>query len=150
VGRCQPPLRILVVEDEALIALDIECVIEENGHKMVGEAASLFDVAMLDDSTRPDLAFVDVHLASGTSGIDACRLIRERWSDATIVFITANPRKIPDDYAGAHGVIEKPFSLRGLTLAMKYLEEGICDPPPTSAQPACFMATPAFVSSWLG
>jgi hypothetical protein len=37
-----------------------------------------------------------------------------------------------------------------LTLAMKYLEEGICDPPPTSAQPACFMATPAFVSSWLG
>jgi transposase len=96
----------------------------------------------------PDLAFVDIQLAQGSSGLDVCRTIQSRWPDTFIVFVTANPKKIPDDFLGAHGVIPKPFTRNGLMSAMRYIEEGVCDPPPTSPQPASFIASPAFAASW--
>lgn len=146
--RPAPPLDILIVEDEALLAMDIEAMLNDAGHHVVAEAASLYDVERLGDSVRPDLALVDIQLAEGTSGLDVCRLIRARWSHAFIIFVTANPKKIPDDYCEAHGVIPKPFSRNGLMAAMTYIAEGVCDPPPTSPQPASFIASPAFAASW--
>lgn len=142
------PLSVLIVEDEALLAMDIEAMVEDAGHKVVAEAASLFDVEDLPVDLRPDLAFVDVQLAKGTSGLDVCALIRKRWSKALVVFVTANPLKIPEDYAGGHGVIPKPFSRNGLLSAMRYIEEGVCKPPPVSPQPASFIAAPAFAATW--
>jgi CheY-like chemotaxis protein len=146
--RPKPPLRVLIVEDEALLAMDMEAMVEDSGHAVVAEAASLFDVEALGDALCPDLAFVDIQLARGTSGLDVCRLIRTRWKAAFIVFVTANPAKIPEDYCGAHGVIAKPFSRNGLMSAMRYIEEGVCDPPPTSPRPASFLASPSFAASW--
>jgi DNA-binding response OmpR family regulator len=146
--RRKPPLHILIVEDEALLAMDIEAMVEDAGHNVSGEAASLFEVEQLADDLQLDLAFVDIQLAKGTNGLDVCRMIQKRWPDAFVVFVTANPKKIPDDFIGAHGVIPKPFSRNGLMAAMRYIEEGVCDPPPTSAQPASFIASPAFAASW--
>lgn len=148
--RPKPPLRILIVEDEALLAMDIEAMVEDSGHFVVAEAASLHDVEELGDETNPDLAFVDIHLARGSSGLDVCQMIQARWAGAFIVFVTANPSKIPEDYCGAHGVIAKPFSRNGLMSAMRYIEEGVCDPPPTSPQPASFIASSAFAATWSG
>lgn len=142
------PLSVLIVEDEALLVMDIEAMIEDAGHQVIAEAASLFEVQELAFDLRPDLAFVDIQLARNTSGLDVCALIRARWSDAIVVFVTANPLKIPDDYAGGHGVIPKPFSRSGLLSAMRYIEEGVCDPPPVSPQPASFIAAPAFAATW--
>ena len=95
INRPCAPLNVLIVEDEALLAMDIEAMIEDSGHKVVGEAASLFDVEDLAADLCPDLAFVDIQLAKGTSGLDVCAVIRERWSKALVVFVTANPLKIP-------------------------------------------------------
>jgi DNA-binding LytR/AlgR family response regulator len=142
------PLSILIVEDEALLAMDLETMIEDAGNRVVAEAASLHDVADLPDDCRFDLAFVDIQLARGTSGLDVSRLIQQRWHGTFIVFVTANPSKIPEDFAGAHGVIPKPFSRNGLMAAMRYIEEGVCDPPPISPQPASFLASPAFSATW--
>ena len=146
--RPTAPLAVLIVEDEALLAMDIESMIEDIGHRVVAEAASLFDVEALEDALHFDIAFVDLQLAEGTSGIDVSRLIRRRWPKAVIVFVTANPKIIPDDYAGAQGVIPKPFSRNGLESAMRYIEEGVCDPPPTSQLPGSFVAAPNFTRSW--
>ncbi|MES2496254.1 MAG: response regulator [Pseudomonadota bacterium] len=146
--RPVPPLSVLIVEDEALLAMDIEAMVEDCGHVVVGAAASLYDVEALADDLRPNLAFVDMQLAQGTNGLDVCRLIRLRWTDTFIVFVTANPRKVPDDYCGGHGIIPKPFSRNGLMAAMHYIEEGVCDPPPTSSSPSSFVASPAFAASW--
>ena len=146
--RPHAPLGVLIVEDEALLAMDIEAMVEDAGHRVIGEAASLYDVEGLDGDLQPDLAFVDVQLARGTSGLDACALIRRRWAAAIVVFVTANPLKIPADFAGGHGVIPKPFSRNGLLSAMRYIEEGVCEPPPISPQPASFIAAPAFAASW--
>lgn len=133
------PLKILIVEDEALLAMDVEMMVEDSGHIAVGEAASLYDVENFDDDLDPDLAFVDMHLAEGTNGLQVSALIQKRWPDAVIIFVTANPLMIPDDFAGAHGVIPKPFSRNGFMSAMNYLGEGIIDPPPSSAKPGDFV-----------
>lgn len=146
--RLSPPLRVLIVEDEALLAMDVEAMVEDCGHIVIAEAASLFDVEALASEVAPDLAFVDIQLARGTNGLDVCRLIQSRWTNAFIVFVTANPAIIPSDFCGAHGVIAKPFSRNGLMSAMRYIEEGVCDPPPTSSQPASFLASPAFAATW--
>ena len=103
------PLGVLIVEDEALLAMDLEAMVEDTGHSVVAEASSLPDIVGLNDRLDPAIAFVDVQLAKGTSGLDAARLIGERWPGTIIVFVTANPLKIPAEFAGAHGVIAKPF-----------------------------------------
>ena len=142
------PLAVLVVEDEALLAMDIEAMIADAGHRVVAESASLHDVVALDGSLQLDLAFVDLNLAKGTSGLDVCALILSRWPGTMIVFLTANPLKIPADFAGAHGLIAKPFSRTGLLSAMRYIAEGVTDPPPLSAQPSSFVASPALSVTW--
>ncbi len=142
------PLGILIVEDEALLAMDLEAMVEDTGHTVIAEASSLPDVARLDDTLDPDIAFVDVQLAKGSSGLDVARLIGMRWPGTIIVFVTANPLKLPPDFAGAHGVIAKPFSRNGLVSAMHYIAEIVIDPPPVSAKPASFTASRAFASAW--
>jgi len=145
---CQPPLDILIVEDEAILVMDLELMIEEAGHRVVAEAASLQEVEDLDVSLQPHIAFVDMQLAHGTTGIDVARLIRRRWPETCIVFVTANPKQIPDDYCGAHGVIPKPFSHRGMLSALNYIVQGFCDPPPLLPQPVSFIASPRIAEIW--
>jgi len=144
------PLRILIVEDEALLAMDIEAMIEDSGHEVVGEAASLTEVRDLSGLMGPDVAFVDIQLAEGSSGLDVAAFIQEHWHDTAVVFLTANPKKIPEDFAGAKGVIPKPFSRSGLIAAMRYLEEGLRRPPPASAQPRSFLPSPDILAAWDG
>lgn len=143
-----PPLRVLIVEDEALLVMDLESMVEDAGHSVVAEAASLYDVAELPATLRPDIAFVDVQLARNTSGIDVVAFIRAHWPATLIVFVTANPKMLPGDFAGAAGVIAKPFSRNGLMGAMRYIEEGVCDPPPSLACPASFQSSPAYATLW--
>ncbi|QCI99276.1 response regulator [Agrobacterium larrymoorei] len=146
--RPKPPLNIVVVEDEPLIAMDMEMMVEDAGHKVIAEAASLYDAQSWDNSLNPDIAFVDIQLARQTSGLDVSKMIQVRWPQTIIVFVTANPKIIPEDFGGAHGVIPKPLSQNGFLAAMKYLQEGVCDPPPTVQQPNSFTASPAFAATW--
>ena len=67
--------RILVVEDEAVIALDLQHLLEEFGHHVVGTASRGDDALRLADATRPDLALLDIGISGELDGIDvACRL----------------------------------------------------------------------------
>ena len=144
----RPPLTILIVEDEALLAMDIEAMIEDSGHVVFAEASTLEGVRALATSPSPDIAFVDIHLADGDSGLDVSALIRQRWGNTVIVFLTANPLRIPADFAGAHGVIPKPFSRGGLMSAMRYLAQGVSAPPPSDPQPISFVGAPDLAARW--
>ena len=141
-------LTFFIVEDEALLALDLEMIIEDSGHKVVGQAASLFDVEEEQDTLAPDIAFIDIQLAMKTSGIDVARLLRKKWPKTLIFFITANPAKIPDDFAGGHGVIPKPFSRNGVLSAIRFIQEGVIDPPPVSALPTSFTPSPNLLQAF--
>ncbi len=143
-----PPLRILIVEDEALLAMDLAAIIEDAGHLVEAEAATLSEVEALAGSIDPHIAFVDLQLADKSSGIDVCAEILRNWPAATIIFVTANPKKLPEDFAGGHGVISKPFSRMGMLSTLNYLEEGVCRPPPVSTLPAEFTPAPHLMASW--
>jgi CheY-like chemotaxis protein len=60
-------LRILIVEDEILIALELESLLQDLGHDVVGMAASSGEALSLGQELKPDLAFVDIHLADGST-----------------------------------------------------------------------------------
>ena len=146
--RPQPPFTVLIVEDEALLALDLEAMVTDCGHTVVADAMSLSDVEALGGLAAPDIAFVDMQPADGSNGLEVSAFICKHWPDTAIVFITANPAVIPGDFAGAHGVIAKPFSHIGLTSAMRFIGEGISDPPPKSGRPASFVASPHIADAW--
>lgn len=143
-----PSLDILIVEDEAILVMDMEMIIEDAGHRVVADAACFDDVTDLPQHLRPQIAFVDVQLARGSNGFDVARLIRDRWPGTLIVFVTANPKQIPDDYCGAHGVIPKPFSRLGMSAALRYIVEAVLDPPPTPPCPVSFIVAPHIAVSW--
>lgn len=141
-------MNVLIVEDEMLLAMDIEAMVEDSGHKVLAEAACLEDVEALPHDLDPQLAFVDLHLAHGSDGLDVSRLIQQRWPAALIVFVTANVSKIPKDFSGAHGVIAKPFSHAGVVNAIKYLAEGVFDPPPLAPRPSSLVTSSHLERRW--
>ncbi|WP_375461780.1 response regulator [uncultured Enterovirga sp.] len=113
------PLRILIVEDERLIAMQLEDDITDAGHEVVGCAMSSSEAILLAERTRPDLALVDIHLADGPTGVDVVRqLVR---LDNVVVFMTSNVKRIPADFAGAAGVLNKPVSSHGLHQALRFI-----------------------------
>lgn len=145
----QRPFQIIIVEDEALLVMDLEAMLTDEGHEVIGEAASLAEVEALECATIPTLAFVDIQLAHNSSGLAVCQFVQKRWPGIAVVFVTANPKLIPEDFSGAHGVIPKPFSRSGLLSAMRFLEEGLIDPPPISSMPPSFIASPRIAEAWM-
>ncbi|RYD79507.1 MAG: response regulator [Verrucomicrobiaceae bacterium] len=143
-------MEILIVEDEMLLVMDIEAIVEDSGHHVAADAASLQEVEALGPDVDFQLAFVDIHLANGSSGLDVSRLIQRRWPNAIIVFVTANVAMIPDDFTGAHGVIAKPFSHAGVMNALRYLADGVFDPPPSIPRPASLVPSPNLEKLWAG
>ena len=141
-------LRILVVEDEALIVMDMEAMIEDAGHEMVENAASVRAVRKLDPDLGPDLAFVDLQLAHGSSGLDAADHIRAVWPNALVVFVTANPGMVLPDIEHGDAVVPKPFSRNGLMTALSFLERGINAPPPDMPPPEGFIPNRTLQARW--
>ena len=141
------PLKVLIVEDEALLAMELESLIEEAGHNVIGWAMSSMEARTMVDASEADIAFVDIHLSDGPTGVDVAEHIR-RSGRPMVVFMTANPKRIPDNFAGAVGVISKPYTMNGLMSALRYLHEGVRRPPPVSALPAGFTLSPTFSTVW--
>lgn len=113
-------LRILIVEDEILIAMELESLLQDAGHDVVGVAVSSAQALKLGRDLKPDLAFVDIHLADGPTGVDVARQLICQF-DVMVLFMTANAKRIPEDFAGAHGVIAKPYTERSVREALAYV-----------------------------
>ena len=64
------PLNILLVEDEALIAMDLEAMVEAAGHRLFAEAGSFDEVMLISGLDQVDVAFVDIRLKGTRTGID--------------------------------------------------------------------------------
>lgn len=141
------PLKILIVEDEALLAMELESLIEDAGHTVAGWATSSAEARELVDTIEADLAFVDLNLADGPTGIDVARHIASSRA-SMVVFLTANANRVPDHFEGAVGVIAKPYTMNGLLAALRYLQEGVRRPPPRSSLPAGFTLFPDFSAAW--
>lgn len=127
-------MRVLLVEDEALVLMQMEALVEDAGHRVVGTAMRCREAIDLAHVLRPDLAFVDVRLGDGDSGLVVARALLE-MADVMVVFVTANPLRLGDNCSGAAGVIAKPFTRSVIAGGMLYLEECLRRPPPISRLP---------------
>lgn len=84
---------ILIIEDEPLIAMDIEQLVESLGHKVVGIARTRDEAVKLFKKSKPGLVLADIQLADGSSGIDAVNDILAGHS-VPVIFITAFPERL--------------------------------------------------------
>lgn len=101
---------ILIIEDEPLIAMDIEEMVESLGHRVVGTARTHAEATALFNKTRPKMILADIQLADGSSGIDA---VNEILSAAAVpvIFITAFPeRLLTGERPEPAFLVTKPFN----------------------------------------
>lgn len=102
--------RVLIIEDETIIALDIENLVAEMGHKVTGIATTRDDAIRMAKEQKPDIILTDIQLADGSSGIDAAVAILKDF-DIPVVFITAYPeRLLTGERPEPTYLITKPFS----------------------------------------
>jgi CheY-like chemotaxis protein/DNA-directed RNA polymerase specialized sigma24 family protein len=85
--------KILLIEDEAIIALDIASLVEELGHQVTSVSTTRAEAVAAADSESPDLVLADIQLADGSSGIDAAADILAKIQ-VPVVFITAFPERL--------------------------------------------------------
>jgi CheY-like chemotaxis protein len=111
--------RVLIVEDEYLVAADLEAALEELGYASVGIAQDL-ETALDLAQAGPDIALVDVHLRDGETGPLIARRLVEEFA-VKVLFVTANPRMVADtQLPGAIGVIGKPCQHELIAAALEY------------------------------
>lgn len=100
---------VLIIEDEPIIALDLEALVKDLGHDIAGVAATRTEAIALAKASRPGLVLADVRLADGSSGIDAVADILVSF-DVPVIFITAYPeRLLSGERPEPAYLITKPF-----------------------------------------
>ncbi|MDC9813040.1 response regulator [Rhizobium binxianense] len=110
--------RVLIVEDEFLIALDLGATVEAMGMQVAGLANDREEALRL--APLADIAFVDVNLADGPTGPEIGRRLAEEHGIA-VVFMTGNPEVVADGVKGAIGVVQKPVMPSLVEQLVKYL-----------------------------
>jgi CheY-like chemotaxis protein len=100
---------VLIIEDEPVIAADIEALVGELGHRVIDVAATRDQAVAITAREAPGLVLADIQLADGSSGIDAVRDILTH-TDAPVIFITAFPeRLLTGERPEPTFLITKPF-----------------------------------------
>lgn len=141
------PLRVLIVEDEVLLAVELEYLVSSTGAQPVGHAMTSPEAVELAERLHPDLALVDVHLGDGPSGIEAAREMTDHCG-ALVLFITANTKRVPPDFAGACGVMSKPYSEHGVRTAIAFLDECLHSGHARRPPPHGLTLAPEFARRW--
>lgn len=86
--------KVMIIEDEAIIAVDLENIAADLGHQVTGVARTETGAVDLFARQRPDLILSDIQLADGSSGIDAVNRITADAGDIPVIFITAYPERL--------------------------------------------------------
>jgi two-component system, response regulator PdtaR len=118
-------LKILIVEDEFFIALDLEEQATSLGHTVVGTAVMAEEAIKLAGERRPDIVLMDIRLAGATDGIAAALAIRSQHGIESI-FVTGNtdPHTLMRAQAiKPLGVLEKPITLERLRAQLTSVDQ---------------------------
>ena len=103
--------KVMVIEDEAIIAMDIVDIVTNVGHHVTGVARTRDGAIALAQKEMPDLILSDIQLADNSSGIDAVNDILARFGDVPVIFITAFPeRLLTGERPEPAFLITKPFT----------------------------------------
>ncbi|MHA6297823.1 response regulator [Devosia sp. CAU 1758] len=105
-------LRVMVVEDEWIVSLEIEAALEDGGHDCVGVAATAREALALAESTRPQLVLMDIRLKDRDDGVEVAKELRRRFGLSSL-FISAHADAATKQRAADAeplGWLQKPFS----------------------------------------
>ena len=115
--RSAAATRVLIIEDEPIIALDIQELVERCGHSVVGIAATETEAVEIARAERPGLVLADINLGAGGDGANAVARIL-RHVTAPVIFVTAYPERLLTGEAVEPAfVITKPFDPTTLAVA---------------------------------
>lgn len=106
------PVRVLIVEDEAIVATEIGFVLESLGYEIVDQVGNGDQALDLLATRNIDLVLLDIHIQGSLSGVDLAKLIREKY-DFPFVFLTAHADTATLDSVKRtlpYGYIVKPFT----------------------------------------
>jgi len=123
---------VMIIEDEAIIALHLKSIVEDLGHQIAGIARTRSEAVELASRANPELVLADISLADGSSGIDAVKDILATMS-VPVIFITAFPeRLLTGERPEPTYLITKPFSPETVTAtigqALLFHREQACAP----------------------
>ncbi|MDB5476616.1 MAG: pdtaR 1 [Phenylobacterium sp.] len=110
-------MRVLVVEDEPLIAASIEWELRDAGYEVIGPAAEPIHAAALARAERPDLALVDINLTGRGDGIALARALR-RLGVASI-FVSGQVLEARENRDAAFGLVAKPFPVEQMPAVVR-------------------------------
>ncbi|TQV70101.1 response regulator [Denitrobaculum tricleocarpae] len=100
---------VMIIEDEPIIAMDLESLVEDLGHSVTGTARTHKEAVALAVRTKPGLILADIQLADGSSGLDAINEILGSF-EVPVIFITAYPeRLLTGERPEPTFLITKPF-----------------------------------------
>ncbi|HET7847803.1 MAG TPA: response regulator [Pseudolabrys sp.] len=100
---------VLIIEDEAFIALDLEGLVENLGHRVLGVARTHKEAVNLAKAKRPGVILADIQLADGSSGLDAVNELLRAF-EVPVIFITAYPERfLTGERPEPAFLIAKPF-----------------------------------------
>ena len=100
---------VLIIEDEPIIAMDIETIVRDLGHNVTGVAVTRDEAVTQARQHPPGLVLADIQLADGSSGVDAVKDILQRFN-VPVIFITAFPeRLLTGERPEPTFLITKPF-----------------------------------------
>lgn len=114
--------RILIIEDEAIVAKDIQQILIKNNYKVLGIASSARKAINLFDSKKTDLVLCDINLGKGQSGIDLVKSIKAFNPAIQIIFLSAysDERTINEAFeVEPDAYLTKPFTDEQLIVAIK-------------------------------
>lgn len=107
--------RVMIIEDESIIALHIRSIVEDLGHDVAGIARTRGEAVAMAAQKNPELVLADISLADGSSGIDAVKEILA-FANVPVIFITAFPeRLLTGERPEPTYLITKPFSPETVT-----------------------------------
>jgi len=124
------PLRILIVDDHAVVRSGLRAVLEdEEGLEIAGEAASARESLVKAQALRPDVVLMDIRMGEGddASGIDACRQIRGELPETQVIMFTSYGEResvLSSIMAGAIGFLTKNVSHAQLVEAIRAVGRG--------------------------
>ena len=130
-------IKVLIVEDDMMIADDLENVLTEAGYDVCGIASTVSAAIKLGEQHHPDLGIIDLRLRNGEHGTAAAAALCQH-GDVGILYATGNPDHPMLVGAKGVGCIGKPYSPEAVVAALKVVGEKMANLPATSAHPKGF------------
>ncbi len=116
--RRQATTKVLIIEDEPVIAMDVAGIVESLGHEVIGVAGRQAEAVDLARKHQPGLVLADVQLQDGDSGIVTVQEIMQSM-DAPVIFVTGFPeRLLTGDRVEPAFIVTKPFDPETLKVAI--------------------------------